>query len=195
MFSFCWPARADVHPLPHDKIPSETKFAGFHCSCNKLYYLYYCILGALVSVLHLVPSMTGIFHGQSRRREQTLMPSMQRADSHIRLFPCNPPHEKKALLGSRHMQRNPEANAGLPLGEVQTAQEQLGRLLGGCLSLRSSCSWYHAQTPFSAQPLPNLSDSASLYEPRVLKQLFPSWAKAQVTKQMKKRRFLKRQGR
>lgn len=46
--------------------------AGFHSSWNKLYYLYYSILGALVSVLHLVPGMTSIFHGQSKRREQTL---------------------------------------------------------------------------------------------------------------------------
>lgn len=40
-------------------------FAGFRRSWNKLYYLYYCILGALVSVLHLVPGMSSIFHGHS----------------------------------------------------------------------------------------------------------------------------------
>lgn len=51
---------------------------------------------------------------------------------------------------------------GLPLGEVQVAWEQLGTLLGGCLSLRSSCSQYLAQTPPSAWPLPKPPDSASL---------------------------------
>lgn len=88
------------------------------------------------------------------------------------------------------MQRNLNASKGLPLGEVQVAWEQLGTLLGGCLSLQSSCSQYHPQTPPTAWPLPKLSESAS-FLPWIINQLFTSWDKAQVTKQRKKKRFLK----
>lgn len=81
------------------------------------------------------------------------------------------------------MQRNPDTSTELPLGDVRMAREQLGKLLGGCLSLCSSCSRYHTQTPPSPQPPPDLCGSASLFQPCIVKQLFPGWAEAQVTNQ------------
>lgn len=89
--------REPTHTLyPTTQTRWKPGFARFRRSWNKLCCLYYCILGALLSVLHSVPGMSRIFHGQPRRREQTLTPSVQRADSHITLFPCNSPHEEKS---------------------------------------------------------------------------------------------------
>lgn len=87
------------------------------------------------------------------------------------------------------MQGNPDTSTELPLADVWMAQEQLGKLLGSCLSLCSSCSQYHAQNPPSPWSLPKLSDSAALFQQCIVKQLFPSWAEAQVTKQRGKRDF------
>lgn len=47
---------------PTTQIHRKPGSAGFRCSWKKSYYLYYCILGALVSVLRLVPGMSSIFH-------------------------------------------------------------------------------------------------------------------------------------
>lgn len=81
------------------------------------------------------------------------------------------------------MQGNPDTSTELPLADAWMAQEQLAKLLGSCLSLCSSCSQYHAQNPPSPWSLPKLSDSAPLFQQRIVKQLFPSWAEAQVTNQ------------
>lgn len=55
MFGFYQPEKALPETLPHDTNHRKPGFAGFHCLWNKLCYLYPGILGALVSVLRLVP--------------------------------------------------------------------------------------------------------------------------------------------
>lgn len=87
--SFHWPAEAQGQPFPLDTKPLETRICQFLLLVEQvvLFVLWYPRSPSFCPAFS--PGMSSIFHGQPRRREQTLTPSVQRADSHIRLFLCN----------------------------------------------------------------------------------------------------------